>query len=247
MRGDPINLTLADFLHHFDQTSIRRAKKILKYIAEVDRLRIDPKKTVTPDLERAVQQAVLIPPERRNIREVSVTLNAGILRSKRVLQILRSLEQELDIPAHEVTIRSIKQAGWKVRDADDDLEEEEDTARRGKRKVREEEPEFVVDLKTTEPVHAAPSSAREFSQYAGAPAPDAVTGPPAARPRVYCSSCKIRGASYRHNECGEFLCDVCLERFNQVEHLSAGIRLLCPVCEKPIRDLSEAVAKWDRM
>jgi superkiller protein 3 len=245
-RGDPVNVTLAELLHHFPETSIRRAKKILKYLAEVDRLRIDAKKTVTPDLERAVQQAVKIPPERRNIREISVTLNAGILRSKRVLQILKSLEKELDIPAHEVTIRSIKDAGWKIREADDDLEEE-DSARRGKRKVREEEPEFVVDVRGAEPVHAAPSFAREFSQYAGAPAPDAVTGPPVARPRVYCSSCKIRGASYRHNECGEFLCDVCLERFNQVEHLTAGIKLLCPVCEAPIRDLGEATAKWDRL
>jgi len=80
-----------------------------------------------------------------------------------------------------------------------------------------------------------------------AAAPDAVEGPPIQRPRVYCSACKIRGASHRHTECGEFLCDVCLERFNQVEHVTAGIKLLCPVCEQPIRDLGEPIAKWDKL
>jgi tetratricopeptide (TPR) repeat protein len=245
-RAEPIQVTLAQLLHHFPETSVRRAKKILKYMAEVDRVKIDPKRTITPELEKAVQQAVEIPPEHRNLREVSVRLNAGILRSKRVLQILTSLERELDIPAHSVTIRSIKDAGWRVNQAADDLDSEEEGARR-KRKVREEEPEFVFDLKGAAPVHAAPSLARELSRYQGGVAPDPLAGPAAQRPRVYCSACKIRGASHRHNECGEFLCDVCLERFNQVEHVTAGIKLLCPVCEQPIRDLGEATAKWDKL
>lgn len=243
-RGDPIRVTLAQILHEFPETSIRRAKKILKYIGEVDRVKIDPKRTVTPELERAVSLAVEIPPERRNLREVSVRLNSGILRSKRVLQILQSLERELEIPPSEVTIRSIKDAGWKVRQEEDDLAGEGDQR---KRKIREEEPEFVFDVRGTQPVHAAPALAREMSKYAGGAAPDAVEGPPVVRPRVYCSACKIRGASHRHTECGEFLCDVCLERFNQVEHVTAGIKLLCPVCEQPIRDLGEPIAKWDKL
>jgi len=242
--GEPIRVTLAQLLHEFPETSIRRAKKILKYIGEVDRVKIDPKRTVTPELERAVSQAVEIPPERRNLREVSVRLGAGILRSKRVLQILKSLERELEIPPSEVTIGSIKDAGWKVRQEDDDLAAEGDLK---KRKVREEEPEFVFDVKGPQPVHAAPALSREMSKYAGGAAPDAVEGPPVQRPRVYCSACKIRGASHRHTECGEFLCDVCLERFNQVEHVTAGIKLLCPVCEQPIRDLGEPIAKWDKL
>ena len=40
---------------------------------------------------------------------------------------------------------------------------------------------------------------------------------------------------------------MCLERFNQVEHVTAGIKLLCPVCEQPIRDLGEPIAKWDKL
>jgi hypothetical protein len=163
-----------------------------------------------------------------------------------VLQILTSLERELEIPAHEVTIRSIKDAGWKTAQAADDLDQETEAGRK-KRRVREEEPEFVFDVKGAQPVHAAPTLAREMAKYAGGTAPDGTTGPAAQKPRVYCSSCKIRGASHRHNECGEFLCDVCLERFNQVEHVSAGIKLLCPVCEQPIRDLGEAIPKWDKM
>lgn len=245
-RGDPIKVTLAELLHAFPETSIRRAKKILKYMAEVDRVQIDPKRTVTPDLEKAVTEAVNIPPEHRNLREVSVRLNAGILRSKRVLQVLTSLERELDIPAHEVTIRSIKDAGWKVNQASDDLDDE-GAADRKKRRVREEEPEFVFDRKGSQPVHAAPTLAREMAKYAGGVAPDAPVGAAVQKPRIYCSACKIRGASHRHNECGEFLCDVCLERFNQVEHVTAGIKLLCPVCEQPIRDLGEATAKWDKL
>lgn len=113
--------------------------------------------------------------------------------------------------------------------------------------MKEEEPEFTFETAPTEAVHASPSFARDFSRYAGGVAPDAVVPAAPQRPRVYCSACKIRGASHRHNECGEFLCDTCLERFNQIEHVAAGIKLLCPVCEQPIRDLGESLAKWDRL
>jgi len=29
--------------------------------------------------------------------------------------------------------------------------------------------------------------------------------------------------------------------------VTPGIKLLCPVCEAPIRDLGEATAKWDKL
>jgi hypothetical protein len=251
-RGEPPRVTLSQLLHHFPDTNVRRLKRILRYIQEVDRLRIDPRKTVTPELEQAVAQAVELPPERRNLREVSVKLGAGILRSKRVLQVLASLEQELELPANDITISSIRDAGWKVRAGPDEFgplpdDAEAASPRRGKTRMREEEPEFNFDMGGPSPAHAAPTFAREFSRYAGGVAPDAFVPPAAQRPRLYCSACKIRGASHRHDDCGEFLCETCLERFNQVGKISAGMRLLCPVCEAPIRDLGAQAAKWDRL
>jgi hypothetical protein len=113
--------------------------------------------------------------------------------------------------------------------------------------MREEEPEFHFDMASPEPAHASPTFARERSRYTGGTAPDAVAPPLPQRPRLYCSACKIRGPSHRHDDCGEFLCDTCLERFNQVGRITAGMRLLCPVCEAPIRDLGAPTAKWDRL
>lgn len=251
-RGEPPRVTLAQLLHHFPDTNVRRLKRILRYIQEVDRIRIDPKKTVTPELEQSVAKAVEIPPEKRNLREVSVRLGAGILRSKRVLQVLASLEQELELPANDITISSIHDAGWKVRSGPDEFGAPADDAeaastRRGRTRMREEEPEWQFDMADPSPSHASPQFAREFSRYAGGTAPDAVTQPVQQRPRLYCSACKIRGASHRHDDCGEFLCDTCLERFNQVGRITAGMRLLCPVCERPIRDLGAPAAKWDRL
>lgn len=251
-RGEPPRVTLAQLLHHFPETNVRRLKRILRYIQDVDRIRVDPKKTVTPELEQAVAKAVEIPPDRRNLREVSVRLGAGILRSKRVLQVLASLEQELELPANDITISSIHDAGWKVRSGPDEFgaaadDAEAASARRGRSRMREEEPEFYFDVADPSPSHASPQFAGESSRYAGGTAPDAVAPPLQQRPRLYCSACKIRGASHRHDDCGEFLCDTCLERFNQVGRITPGMRLLCPVCERPIRDLGAPTAKWDRL
>ncbi len=201
---DDVTVSLSELLFHFPDTSVPRAKRILEYMRQVDRLTLEPERPLRAEMEKAVRAALELPPEERTVADISRRLRAGLLTAKKVKVVLDSLAEEVPVGDQKVALESMrrpKRAARPRREKGGEGEEGEEGEEEG-----------------AEGEVKAPA------------APARTKAPP--RPLV-CSVCRTNPPTIRHFDCGEFVCDDCIRQANATRSLTRK-ETICPKCKMPI-------------
>ena len=105
---DDVTVTLAELLFHFPDTSVPRAKRILEYMRQVDKLKLEAERPLRPEMEKAVRAALELPPDERTVADISRRLRAGLLTAKKVKAVLDSLAEEAPAGDQRVALESMR-------------------------------------------------------------------------------------------------------------------------------------------